>query len=87
MNDKKLVDELETCQKTVEQLEEERALLREENHHLRQAAGAFGRLAERLNLTLRDERRKSEDRRRLHRGTPDRRQDAADRNHSNNTER
>jgi hypothetical protein len=88
MDDKKLVDELKTCHETVEHLEEEREELREENRHLRQAAGVFGQLAERLNLTLREERRQREDRRRTPRATPDRRGSSgpAENNHSNNTD-
>jgi predicted RNase H-like nuclease (RuvC/YqgF family) len=78
MDDPKCVQKLEACRKTVEHLEEETAQLKEENHHLRQAAGAFGQLAERLNRTLREERRRSEDRRRLARGTPDRRRSLAE---------
>ncbi len=85
MNEQKLVEELRECQKTVEDLEEEKSHLREENHHLRQAAGVFGQLAERLNVTLRNERRKSEDRRRLNRSTPDRRR--SDSEHSVNGDR
>lgn len=66
MTDKKQVDNLEDCRKAVEQLEEE-------NRHLRQAAGVFGKLAERLNVTLREERRHEGDRRRDLRPTADRR--------------
>ena len=72
----KLEEELRECQDTVQHLEEEKATLKEENRHLRQAAGVFGQLAERLNVTLRDERRKMEDRRRALRVTPDRRHSA-----------
>ena len=68
------IDNLEDCQQTVEKLEEQKEHLEEENRHLRQAAGAFGQLAERLNTTLREERRRhGGDRRRLRRETPDRR--------------
>jgi len=81
MENEKLARELEECQKTVEDLEEEKTHLveekthlKEENRHLRQAAGAFGQLAERLNVTLREERRRqAEDRRTNQRATPDRR--------------
>lgn len=76
MDDRKLVEELKECQDTVEQLQQEQAHLKEENRHLRQAAGVFGQLAERLNVTLREERRKTEDRRRSHRPGPDRRRTA-----------
>jgi hypothetical protein len=61
------VDELEECKRKVETLEEE-------NQHLRNAAGAFGALAERLNGQLREERRSRGGDRRAHaRETPDRR--------------
>ena len=43
-------DELAKCQETNEEL-------KEENDHLRQAAGAFGELAERLNSLIREDRR------------------------------
>jgi hypothetical protein len=57
---------LEDCQRAV-------AHLREENHALRESAGSFGRLAERLNQTLRDERRRGPERRRAKRDPADRR--------------
>ena len=76
MDDAKCVQKLEDCLKNIEHLEEEKKQLEEENIHLRQAAGAFGQLAERLNRTLREERRRSEDRRRVGRGSPDRRRNA-----------
>ncbi len=78
MDDPKCVQKLEECQKNIEQLEEAKAQLEEENIHLRQAAGVFGQLAERLNRTLREERRRSEDRRLIARGTPDRRRTATE---------
>lgn len=60
-------DELTRCQ-------EELQTLREENQHLREAANAFGALAERLNDQLETERRgPSGERRRELRDTPDRR--------------
>lgn len=60
-------DELTRCQ-------EELQTLREENQHLREAANAFGALAERLNDQLGTERRSpSGERRRELRDTPDRR--------------
>jgi hypothetical protein len=83
MDEKKIVEELKECQETVESLVQEQAQLKEENRHLRQAAGVFGQLAERLNVTLREERRKNDDRRRDHRAGPDRRRAAAaETNHS-----
>jgi hypothetical protein len=61
-------DELARCKAEVREL-------REENQQLRQAADAFGALADRLNSSLREERRKSEvDRRSTVRSQPDRRQ-------------
>ena len=54
------------CQKRIKQLEEE-------NEQLRRAATEFGRLAERLNTELRDERRRAQDRRTVARPTTDRR--------------
>ncbi len=47
--------------------------LEEENNQLRQAAGAFGQLAERLNQTLQDERRLGSERRQTARPTAERR--------------
>jgi predicted RNase H-like nuclease (RuvC/YqgF family) len=84
MDEQKNVEELKECQETVESLVQEQAQLKEENRHLRQAAGVFGQLAERLNVTLREERRKKEDRRRAHRTDSDRRRGAAatETNHS-----
>ena len=61
------MDELDECKRKVETLEEE-------NQHLRNAAGAFGALAERLNGRLREERRTGGEDRRAHaREPPDRR--------------
>lgn len=54
------------CQKRIIQLEEE-------NEQLRRSADEFGRLAERLNAALREERRGNQDRRLTPRNTPDRR--------------
>lgn len=67
MADEKEIENLEDCKKAVE-------LLEEENRHLRQAAGVFGKLAERLNVTLREERRRQADRRHESRSTAERRQ-------------
>lgn len=58
--------QLEACREAVERLEEE-------NEHLREAAGAFGQLAERLNQILQDERRTGAERRHDSRFTDDRR--------------
>jgi hypothetical protein len=60
------IDPLTACMETVQRLEEE-------NDQLRKAAGAFGQLAERLNHTLREERRNGTDRRRGARMAEDRR--------------
>jgi hypothetical protein len=49
-------DPLEDCMETVHRLEEE-------NEALRESAGAFGQLAERLNRTLQEERRTGAERR------------------------
>jgi hypothetical protein len=56
MDDHEPHDPLEVCLETVHRLEEE-------NEELRQAAGVFGQLAERLNQTLKEERRLAERRR------------------------
>lgn len=62
--------QLQDCEDKLKQLEEE-------NQHLREASHAFGQLAERLNLTLQQERRRSgNERRQLPRAGPDRRQPA-----------
>ena len=64
-------DELARCKAEVRELQEE-------NQQLRQASDTFGALADRLNSSLRDERRKSEtDRRGAARSQPDRRQSTA----------
>lgn len=64
--------ELRECQERLETLEEE-------NGHLRRSAEDFGRLAERLNRKLRDNRRQGGDRRHEPRDSPERRSnDAAD---------
>lgn len=61
---------LQDCEDKLKQLEEE-------NRHLRDASYAFGQLAERLNLTLQEERRRAgNERRQLPRAGPDRRQPA-----------
>jgi hypothetical protein len=57
---------LDECRETVQKLEEE-------NAHLRESADAFGHLAERLNETLRAERRTTTDRRRAPREGANRR--------------
>jgi len=53
-------DELARCRRTIEELEQQKEHLEEENRYLRQAAGAFGQLAERLNKSLRRERQQGE---------------------------
>ena len=64
-------DELARCKAEVRELQEE-------NQQLRQASDTFGALADRLNSSLRDERRKSEtDRRGAARSQPDRRHSTA----------
>lgn len=62
------VEELAKCKESNEEL-------REENSHLRQAAGVFGELAERLNTVLREDRRQhlQPDRRAVARAGSDRR--------------
>jgi predicted RNase H-like nuclease (RuvC/YqgF family) len=45
-------DDLKECHETVEHLQEEKKELAEENEQLREAAGTFGELAERLNVAL-----------------------------------
>ena len=66
------VEELEKCKESNEEL-------KEENQHLRLAAGAFGELAERLNTVLRDDRRQhlKPDRRAVQRCGSDRRVEAS----------
>lgn len=64
-------EELARCKEEVRELQEE-------NQHLRQAADTFGALADRLNSSLRDERRTRESDRRVEaRSKPDRRQSTA----------
>ena len=53
--------------------QDEIRILREENELLRRSACAFGALAERLHVTLQEERRRGDDRRAQLRVTPDRR--------------
>ena len=55
--------------KTLQECEDKVRQLEEENQHLREASDTFGQLAERLNVTLRNERRAGNDRR--HRPRPD----------------
>ena len=50
-------DEVERLRRTIDQLRVENAVLREENALLRTAAETFGALADRLNETLKRERR------------------------------
>ncbi len=50
--------------------------LKEENEILRRSACAFGALAERLHVSLQEERRRGQDRRTEPRPIPDRRQAA-----------
>ncbi len=66
MGDADKPDPLEACMETVHRLEEE-------NDQLRQSAGAFGQLAERLNQTLREERRLRSERRQAPRPSTERR--------------
>jgi hypothetical protein len=54
--------------KTVEECHEVIQQLRDENAALRQSGASFGRLAERLNSELQEERRKARDRRAVRRG-------------------
>ena len=63
-----MTDELARCQ-------EELRALKEENRQLREAAAAFGSLADRLNAELQEERRLRDSDRRVHaRPARDRRQ-------------
>jgi len=65
--DKTLNNALQECEEKVKELEEE-------NQHLRESSDAFGQLAERLNVTLKEERRTAEsDRRQRARQGGDRR--------------
>jgi len=43
--------------KTLQECEEKLKQVEEENQHLREASRAFGQLAERLNMSLQEERR------------------------------
>ena len=61
--------------KTVEKCHEVIQQLLDENAALRQSGASFGRLAERLNSELQEERRKGRERRTFRRGE-DRRTDA-----------
>jgi len=64
-------EELARCKEEVRELQEE-------NQHLRKAADTFGALADRLNSSLREERRTREsDRRSAVRSQPDRRESTA----------
>ena len=67
------LETLEGCQRAV-------ARLKQENADLRESAGLFGRLAERLNQTLQEERRRGVDRRATRRDDTDRRSSAKDLN-------
>ncbi|MEO8522542.1 MAG: hypothetical protein ABI603_14330 [Acidobacteriota bacterium] len=69
MGDGENQDPLEACRETVHRLEEE-------NDQLRQSAGAFGQLAERLNQTLREKRRLGSERRQAPRPSTERRKAA-----------
>jgi hypothetical protein len=61
---------------TIEECHEVIQRLLDENAALRQSGASFGRLAERLNSELQDERRKGRERRTVRRGD-DRRSDGA----------
>jgi hypothetical protein len=67
-----LQHELQECEEKVKELEEE-------NQHLRESSHAFGRLAERLNMTLQQERRAGIERRQSARPNDDRRHRGATR--------
>ncbi len=56
----KPTDDLNDCRETVEQLQEEKKELEVENEQLRESAGSFGELAERLNVALAEERQSAE---------------------------
>jgi hypothetical protein len=64
---------LEDCRRAIAQL-------KEENADLRESAGLFGGLAERLNQTLQEERRRGVERRTARRDATDRRSRANDPN-------
>ena len=53
-------DPLSDCRETVEQLQEEKKEIEVENEQLRESAGSFGELAERLNVALAEERQSAE---------------------------
>jgi len=61
---------------TVSRYQDEIRTLKEENEILRRSARAFGALAERLNVSLQEERRRGQDRRARPRPRADRRQSA-----------
>lgn len=76
-NDCCLLVDPRTLQTMADELEHYRlkiAELQEENAALREAARTFGDLAERLNMELKEERRRNKERRTQTRNTPDRRQ-------------
>ena len=58
--EEKARDPLNDCRETVEQLQEEKKELEVENEQLRESAGSFGELAERLNVALAEERQSAE---------------------------
>jgi len=60
--------------KALQECEDKLKQLEEENQHLREAAHTFGQLAERLNVSLREERRGGNDRRLRPRSYSERRQ-------------
>jgi hypothetical protein len=60
--------------KTLQECEDKLKELEAENQHLREASHAFGQLAERLNVTLQQERRAESDRRQRPRQYAERRQ-------------
>jgi hypothetical protein len=63
--------------KTVEECHEMIQRLLDENDTLRHSGASFGRLAERLNSELQEERRKGRERRTVRRPGDDRRSDTA----------
>jgi hypothetical protein len=63
--------------KTVEECHEMIQRLLDENDALRHSGASFGRLAERLNSELQEERRKGRERRTIRRPGDDRRSDTA----------
>jgi ABC-type transporter Mla subunit MlaD len=56
LNDDETKRNLDECHETVEKLQEVTKELEAENEHLREAADAFGDLAERLNAALKEQR-------------------------------